>query len=1112
MTALGTTAAAQTSVEALTPGVLRSYSTIHSIGVEWEVTGDADHDASATLEYRVRGTAAWLPALPLVRVDSNAGNMLAGSLFFLTPATEYDVRVALIDPDGGAAIQQMTLATRPLPRLPASGPVFHVVPGTGGGTGSLTSPFRGIAAAQAVARPGDTFLLHGGDYGGRVRFGTPGTPGSYIVWMAAGDGEVVLHGIDVAASHTWLDGLVVRDMSWALLSFDSPASVVVTRCKLLNNSNGIFLQGAGRDWYIADNTIVGNTPAPSGSLSGEGIDLNVTSGHTVAHNSITNVADGISYPGKNVDLFGNDVFDTSDDGIELDNGGANVRVWGNRIHNAVHNGISFQPQSGAPWYMIRNQIAGNVEGAFKFRTTDRFVLLHNTIVHWGDAWPGASMICCNEWDLLKAYGRNNLWVSVQGGQIWGFETRTRDWQSDLDYDGFDWGTSTEPFSYGGQTYTDVWSFARASGLETNGLPIAHATCFDDFRVPGPSPMPVPPHVMGLQPWCEAVDSGVLLPNINDHFTGSAPDRGAHEYGEPRAVYGPRPLAVVAPVAPTGLTATSGTADISLRWSDPASDETGFVIERSAAGQPFVRIAHVGQDTAIYTDATVVAGATYSYRVAAYNYAGSSPYSNTASAMVSSGAGALDEIVLYAAEAPVVRGKWVVTADAGAAGGFRLQNPNAGAAKTEPALATPPDYFELSFDAQAGKPYRLWVRGKAVNNSWANDSVFAQFDKSVNASGAPVYRIGTPGATWVSIEECSGCGVSGWGWQDNGYGANVAGPAIYFAATGRQTIRVQVREDGLGIDQIVLSAARYLTTAPGGARNDTTVLPKTTGSPANAAPTATLMSPENGASFTAGVDITLSAAAADSDGSVTRVDFYSGTTLLGSDSTAPYGVIWPNVPAGNYTLRAVAIDNAGASTTSAAAGIVVKTAPADEIVLYAAEAPVVGGKWAVTADAGAAGGFRLQNPNAGAAKRDVALAAPADYFELTFQADAGKPYRLWVRGKALNDGWTNDSLFAQFDRSVNASGAAAYRIGTTDATWVSLEECSGCGVAGWGWQDNGYGTNVTGPAIYFAATGTQRIRIQVREDGLGIDQIVLSAARYRTAAPGAAKNDTTILPK
>ena len=57
------------------------------------------------------------------------------------------------------------------------------------------------------------------------------------------------------------------------------------------------------------------------------------------------------------------------------------------------------------WYIVRNQIIGNVEAPFKFRTTDRFVLLHNTLVNWGTAWPGDSFMCCNEDHLLRAIDR-----------------------------------------------------------------------------------------------------------------------------------------------------------------------------------------------------------------------------------------------------------------------------------------------------------------------------------------------------------------------------------------------------------------------------------------------------------------------------------------------------------------------------------------------------------------------------------------------------------------------------------------------------------------------------------------------------------------------------------
>jgi len=187
-------------------------------------------------------------------------------------------------------------------------------------------------------------------------------------------------------------------------------------------------------------------------------------------------------------------------------------------------------------------------------------------------------------------------------------------------------------------------------------------------------------------------------------------------------------------------------------------------------------------------------------------------------------------------------------------------------------------------------------------------------------------------------------------------------------------------------------------------------------------------------------------------------------------------------------------------------------PSSNVVLWAAEAPVRVGAWSVVGDGTAAGGKRISNPDAGAAKLTSALANPTNYFEMTFNASAGVDYRLWIRSKAQNDFWGNDSVFVQFSDSVNSSGSAAFRIGTTSAAEMNLEDCSGCGLSGWGWQDNGWGVGVFGPLIRFATSGTHTIRIQVREDGLSIDQIVLSSQTFRNSAPGSLKNDATILPK
>jgi hypothetical protein len=375
-----------------------------------------------------------------------------------------------------------------------------------------------------------------------------------------------------------------------------------------------------------------------------------------------------------------------------------------------------------------------------------------------------------------------------------------------------------------------------------------------------------------------------------------------------------------------------------------------------------------------------------------------------------------ELVLYADDAATMAGNWRIESDPSAALGRKLRNPNTGAAKLAAPLATPTDYVEFQFEAQAGVDYHIWLRGRADADNWANDSVFLQFSDSVDSGGAAVWRTGSSNGTSVNLEDCVNCGVKGWGWQDNGYGANVLGPPVRFAASGTHTLRVQRREDGFSFDQIVLSSSRYVSSSPGPLKMASTVLPRSNG---RATP-----------------------------------------------------------------------------TTS-------------EIVLHMTGVETHGA-WVKQANSGAASGTAVRHPDAGGPKV-VTMPVPAvNYFELAFDAQAGRPYRLWIRGTADNNYWGNDSVHVQFSDSVDTSGAARWRIGTGTSTEVNLEDCSGCGLRGWGWQDNGWGVGVSGPPIYFATTGRHVIRVTTREDGFSIDQIVLSPDRYLTSAPGALKDDATIL--
>jgi hypothetical protein len=92
-----------------------------------------------------------------------------------------------------------------------------------------------------------------------------------------------------------------------------------------------------------------------------------------------------------------------------------------------------------------------------------------------------------------------------------------------------------------------------------------------------------------------------------------------------------------PTAPTNLTATAASySQINLAWADNATDETGFYIERCTGVDcsDFAQIATVGANVTSYSNTSLAASTSYSYRVRAYNGAGDSDYTNIASAMTS----------------------------------------------------------------------------------------------------------------------------------------------------------------------------------------------------------------------------------------------------------------------------------------------------------------------------------------------------------------------------------------------------------------------------------------------------------------------------------------------
>ncbi len=186
--------------------------------------------------------------------------------------------------------------------------------------------------------------------------------------------------------------------------------------------------------------------------------------------------------------------------------------------------------------------------------------------------------------------------------------------------------------------------------------------------------------------------------------------------------------------------------------------------------------------------------------------------------------------------------------------------------------------------------------------------------------------------------------------------------------------------------------------------------------------------------------------------------------------------------------------------------------AGDIVLYAADVSTTHGRWAMVPDTSAAIGLRLEHGDEGWSTTAAPLAAPDDYVDFSFTAEAATPYRVWLRLRASGDSKWNDSVWVQFSNAQDAGGAARYRLGSTSALLVNLAtDSTGAGLSAWGWQNGAYWL-AQATEVSFPSAGPQTLRVQTREDGVQLDQIVLSPVTYFGAAPGLAANDPTIVAK
>jgi hypothetical protein len=237
-----------------------------------------------------------------------------------------------------------------------------------------------------------------------------------------------------------------------------------------------------------------------------------------------------------------------------------------------------------------------------------------------------------------------------------------------------------------------------------------------------------------------------------------------------------------------------------------------------------------------------------------------------------------------------------------------------------------DQFHFVYQQMTGDA-ELTARVTSIANAhaWSKAGVMARATLAANSAHATMFASFSRGFAFQRRQMTGGSSVSTAG------SAGTPPGWIRLVRTGDLFEAFESRDGAtwipVGSETIVMPGTVYVglaVTSHNTSSTTTAAIDSFTvaGPPANQPPTVSLTSPANGATFTAPATIDLAASASDPENQLTRVEFYNGTTVLGSDTTAPYAFSWTNVAAGTYTLTAAAIDAGGARATSAAATVTV----------------------------------------------------------------------------------------------------------------------------------------------------------------------------------------------
>ena len=344
------------------------------------------------------------------------------------------------------------------------------------------------------------------------------------------------HAFDVANQDwIWIEGFEMRFYGTQLdgcgVCTTNASHIVIRKNRIHNMQLGIYVnwtggESQGNDTRIEYNEIY-DTPVnewpwravKGSSMEGTAIVLRGHIGAILRGNELRNFFNGI-YTGSSgelerialafdADIYNNHIHHISDDAFEPEGAAINQR-FRNNIVDTSFVGVSLAPITQGPLWVLRSSFANYTGRGIKWDyDSDGIALFYHNTFYTSANVPGMDFIS----PAHDAVLRNNIF---QGKGYAVYEVKTGSSGHDWNYD--NWYTTRNPrFLYENVDYASLAEFCASTGLECNGHegpPGLSNPGSGDFTLLQSSPN---------------IDHGILIPGINDTYTGSAPDIGAFEY-------------------------------------------------------------------------------------------------------------------------------------------------------------------------------------------------------------------------------------------------------------------------------------------------------------------------------------------------------------------------------------------------------------------------------------------------------------------------------------------------------------------------------------------------------------------------------------------------------